>query len=266
LATHGIFSEATAARMIERNRDAIEERLIRLRKKLQQALAYPAQHDPVYQTCQRIFGRESKLVLGVDSDRRLKQVIREKAIRRFYLGCPPRKARETSIGDAVNWEWMVHCAEKNDAELVILTRDQDYGVMMGDRLYLNDHLKQEFKERVSKKRNVQLFNRASQALKPFDVKVSKEVVRDELDFPLVVPETVASPKPDLMELMRQLTERVADNAKARDELAWLDADDDPPPSDEPDPFGPASDDEDVPPPSDADYDVPPPPGDEGSNG
>jgi hypothetical protein len=229
LATHGIFSEAKAARMIEKSRDVIEKRLGRLRSKLQRALADPVQHDPVYQTCQRIFQRDSKLVLGIDSDRRLKRLIRERAMRRFYLGCPPRKQGETSIGDAVNWEWMVYCTQENDAELVILTRDQDYGVMLGEKLYLNDHLKQEFKERVSQKRDVQLFTRASQALKPFHVKVPKEVEQDELAFVSLAPTVVeitesSSHKRDLMELVRHLTDRIAGEVDRPDEFEWMDED------------------------------------------
>ncbi len=65
---------------------------------------------------------------------------------------------------------------------MILTRDADYGPTIEKRLYLNDHLKQEFKARVSKKRNVLLYSSASQALKHFEVKVSKETEQSESQF------------------------------------------------------------------------------------
>ena len=183
LPTLGIFSEAKASKMIEKHRSAIEKRLGGLRGRLQRALTDPQQYDPVYQAFQRIFGRENnKLVFGIGIDRRLKRVIREKAVRRFVLGCPPRKSDDTSIGDAVNWEWMVDCAERHQAELVILTRDQDYGSQLEKRLLLNDHLKQEFKERVSKKRDVLVYNSASVALKHFHVPVPADVMKNELEF------------------------------------------------------------------------------------
>jgi hypothetical protein len=101
-------------------------------------------------------------------------------MRRFLLGCPPRKASDTSLGDAYNWEWMVACAIEHHAELVILSRDTDYGLEIENKMYLNDHLKQEFSERVSHKRKVHLCNRISAALKLMGVTVTdKEVAEEE---------------------------------------------------------------------------------------
>jgi len=233
LTTLGIFSEATAARTIEKNRDAIDKRLDRLRSRLQKALVHPAQHDPVYRTCRRIFGRQSELVLSLDNDgrmRRLRRIIREKATRRFLLGCPPRKDRETSIGDAVNWEWMVRCAEEHDAELVILTRDQDYGPQFDKGLLLNDHLNQEFKERVSQKRKVLLYKSAALALKHFHVKVPKEVVNSEMKFISSTPSTTSTAEPtkkdELLALFREFAQGVKDSPTEEDS-SWLDDDDAP---------------------------------------
>jgi hypothetical protein len=45
----------------------------------------------------------------------------------------------------------MHCAGNAKSDIIIVSRDSDYGVSSGDRAYLNDHLKQEFSERVSKK-------------------------------------------------------------------------------------------------------------------
>lgn len=61
----------------------------------------------------------------------------------------------------MNWEWMVHCAKSEKAELVIVTRDQDYGVIYDGVAFINDHLKQEFSERVNKKRKILLYQRLS---------------------------------------------------------------------------------------------------------
>ncbi len=179
LATHGIFSQAAPARAIEKHLTEVRKKLKKLRARLNNALDDPSQHDPVFQSFQRIFRRNDGLVLRLDSDKKLKRVIREKATRRFFLGCPPRKVGDTSMGDAINWEWMVRCAEERQAELVILTRDQDFGPLIGNKMYLNDHLKQEFKERLSRKRNVLLYSTFSHALKHFAVKVSKATAKSE---------------------------------------------------------------------------------------
>jgi hypothetical protein len=226
----GIFSEGKAPLAIAKSHAAIEKRLAQLRSRLRKALTHPAQRDPVYKTCQRIFGRQSELVLGLGNDmRRLRRIIHEKATRRFLLGCPPRKDRETSIGDAVNWEWMVHCAEEHDAELVILTRDQDYGPQFDNNLLLNDHLNQEFKERVSRKRSVLLYKSAALALKHFDVKVPKEVVKGEMKFitsttPSSTSSAAGAKKVDLAALFRELAHEVEDRPPEEDEDSWLDID------------------------------------------
>jgi hypothetical protein len=234
--TLGIFSEAKASKMIEKRRDEIEKRLKRLRGRLERALTDPQQHDPVYQTCQRIFGRDDKkLTFSIDSDRRLKRVIREKAMRRFVLGCPPRKADDISIGDAINWEWMVRCAEQHQAELVILTRDSDYGPQFGKDILLNDHLKQEFKERVSKKRDVLVYKSASLALKHFHVAVPEKVVKGELEFiSSTSPSVTKTVNPlagrqRLREWLRELDQPAQRQADA-DPLDWLRIDDDEPTS------------------------------------
>ena len=131
----------------------------------------PAVHDPVYKACQRIFHKTDSLVLTRED--KLRHTIRRKAFRRSH-GCPPRKKSDTSIGDAINWEWMIHCANASNAELVIVTRDSDYGIHFENRAYINDHLKQEFAERVSKKRKLLLYSRLSDALKHFEVAVTRQ--------------------------------------------------------------------------------------------
>jgi hypothetical protein len=220
----GIFSEAKASKMIGKRRDEIDNRLTRLRGRLERALTDPQQHDPVYQTCQRIFGRDDRtLTFSIDSNRRLKRIIREKAMRRFVLGCPPRKADDTSIGDAINWEWMVHCAESRQAELIILTRDSDYGMQFGKGVLLNDHLKQEFKERVSKKRDVLVYRSASLALKHFHVPVSEKVVKSELEFisstsPSITQTANLRPRRDFRELLLEFASTPEDPTA----LDWLD--------------------------------------------
>jgi len=151
-------------------------RVARVRKLIARAMTTP-RHDPVYQACERIFHREAELVLGRENPQR--KVLRTKALRRFLQGYPPRKRNDTSMGDAFNWEWMIYCAAARKADLVIISRDADYGVAIDKRCHLNDHLRQEFRERVSSRRKVILFNRLTEGLKYFNVNVSKQAVDAE---------------------------------------------------------------------------------------
>jgi hypothetical protein len=135
----GIFSDAKATKMMSKSLKDAEKRVKALKARLGKVLANPAVHDPVYKACQRVFHRTDDLVLTRESP--LRHLIRRKAWRRFMHGCPPRKQNDTSIGDALNWEWMVHCAKAHNAELVIVSRDSDsdYGLMWEDKSYVNHH-------------------------------------------------------------------------------------------------------------------------------
>ena len=173
----GLFSDAKATKAIQKSAERIEKHFKGLKNRLSGVLKDPARHDPVYQVCQRVFHREDVLVLTRENP--IRHVIRRRAFRRFLLGCPPRKRQDTSIGDALNWEWMIHCAVEGKAELVIASRDSDYGVTHHGVSYINDHLRQEFSERVSRKRNILLYSRLSDALKHFKVPITKQEVAEE---------------------------------------------------------------------------------------
>src|SRR5690606_22634600 len=117
-------------------------------------LKEPSKHDPVYKVAQRLFRQKTPLNLSRDAKVRFE--IRRLARKRFLLGYPPRKDSDLSIGDAINWEWIVRCAQTSGNDVVIVSRDQDYGVRFADRPIINDWLLQEFKERVSRRRRLVL--------------------------------------------------------------------------------------------------------------
>lgn len=173
----GLFSDAKSTRSLQRDIANAERRVNDLKDRLRRALAKPASHDPVYQVFQRCYHKSDHLALTRDSEE--KTLMRRKAFKRFLHGCPPRKQSDTSIGDAINWEWIVHCADKHGAEIHIASRDSDYGVTFENRSYVNDHLLQEFRERVSKKRGLFLHTRLSEALKQFSIKVTPEEEKEE---------------------------------------------------------------------------------------
>jgi hypothetical protein len=183
----GIFSDAKAVKVMAKHLKETEHRMSRLRLRMRRALENPGVHDPVYKLCQRVFHKTDDLNLTRDNP--LRRGIRRRAFRRFLHGCPPRKKSDTSIGDAFNWEWMVHCATQKKCGLVIVSRDSDYGVTVDDRSYINDHLRQEFSDRVSRKRSLILCSRLSDALKHFEIKVSarEEEVEKQLASAMIQP-------------------------------------------------------------------------------
>lgn len=176
----GIFSDAKAANALAKSMKEADKRVKTLKQKLTRVLDNPTQHDRVYQATQRIFHKLDELVLTREN--KVRHLIRRKAFRRFLHGCPPRKRNDTSIGDAINWEWMIHCATTQNAELVIVTRDSDYGIHFENKAYVNDHLRQEFSERVSRRRKILLYSRLSDALKHFAVPITAQEVLAEAEI------------------------------------------------------------------------------------
>jgi hypothetical protein len=175
-----IFSDAAAAKSMAKNLKEAEKRVKNLRDRVARALRNPAAHDPVYRSCQRLFQKTDGLTLRRENP--LRRIIRRRAFRRFLHGCPPRKRNDISIGDAFNWEWMVHCATERKAGLVIVTRDSDYGLTIDHESYVNDALRQEFSDRVSRKRDLRLHSRLSDALKLFDVAVTAQEEESEAEL------------------------------------------------------------------------------------
>jgi len=179
IARPGLLSDAKAAKVMNQSLKEAEKRVRSLKSKLARVIANPAVHDPVYKTCQRIFHKDDAITLTREDKNR--HGIRRRAMRRFLHGCPPRKRTDTSLGDAFNWEWIIQCAKDQNADVLIVSRDSDYGIAFDDKFYINDHLRQEFSERVSRKAKVTLFGRLSEALKQFDVELSKQVVDAEAE-------------------------------------------------------------------------------------
>lgn len=172
-----IFSNAKEVSVIGKNIKAANARIVKLRNKLSLLFSSPSQTDEVYKICQRIFHKEDELTLTRDDKKR--RVILHKAHKRYLLGCPPKKNSDTSIGDAFNWEWIVDCASRKNKNVVIVSRDGDYGRIVNDKCYINDHLLEEFKERVNIQKKISLANSLSATLKQFQIKVTPSEEKEE---------------------------------------------------------------------------------------
>lgn len=139
----------------------------------------PGAYDKVFKTFNRIYVKNSSLNLS--RSKKVRFEIRNFARKRFSLGYPPRKISDTSIGDAVNWEWIVKCAqdEIGSPHVMIVSRDGDFGVTLERRVFLNDWLYREFKDRVGRKRKIVLTDSLTVALKKMGEIVSVEDEAEE---------------------------------------------------------------------------------------
>lgn len=179
------LSESSQVKTIRKLKHQLNKQINILKNRIKRALNEPTVTDPLYQCMQRLFKEERPFHLGRKNKNRFE--IRKLAWKRFYLGYPPRKDSDTSFGDSINWEWIINCAEQSKKDIIIVSRDNDYGRKFDQEPILNDWLKQEFKDRISQKRKIILTNKLSNAFKLINVPVTKkeqqledDLIRDRL--------------------------------------------------------------------------------------
>lgn len=177
LSSPAIVADLQAMKMIGKQKAEITKQQKKVNEKIQMILKNPTNNDPVYQCLQRLFKNKSDYNLSRENGTRFK--IRNLARKRFALGYPPRKKNDTSIGDSVNWEWIIQCATDSGKHIIIVTRDKDYGAIYKGNSFLNDWLRQEFSERVSRTRKIILTEKLSMALKLVHAAVTKEMEEEE---------------------------------------------------------------------------------------
>ncbi|RCJ40863.1 hypothetical protein A6770_37190 [Nostoc minutum NIES-26] len=172
-----ILTDAQPVKVIQKKKEEINQQQKILKQRIIDILKNPASNDIVYKTLQRLFKNDSPYNLNRENKRRF--TIRNLARKRFVLGYPPRKKDDNSIGDAVNWEWIIQCAIDSGKHIILVTRDTDYGLKYSNELFLNDWLLQEFKQRVSTRRKIILTDRLSVAFKMISLAVTKEMEEEE---------------------------------------------------------------------------------------
>jgi hypothetical protein len=170
------LQEAQTVKMIKKNLKDCASRVGRLKKRVKAVLDNPPLHDEVYKITQRLFAGMGALHLRLDHPQA--GIVKRRAWHRFIQGCPPRKPGDTSFGDAINWEWILECIRSKNRDVVIVSRDSDYGTSMDDSIYANDWLAAEVK-RINKQRKVLVFAKLSDALEDLNVSVSAEEEQEE---------------------------------------------------------------------------------------
>jgi len=177
LFTPAYLADTKPAAVIERNVKLIRKRIERMKEKFARILKDPNSNDPVFKSFKKIVAISSHNLKIAEAEKR-KQIV-DLALQRYQRGFPPRKKQDHSIGDAINWEWILDCAETSSAGVLIVSRDGDFGLQLNKNYYLNDWLNQEFKERVSMKRKAELTPSLAQALKSLNVRVTPSEEREE---------------------------------------------------------------------------------------
>jgi|SRR5690606_38033122 len=193
-----ILFDAKPVDMIKKAQKKISQQQKKIKDRINNILENPGTQDKVFQTLQRVFKSQSEFYLHREND--LRYAIRRLALKRFGLGYPPRKKGDNSIGDSINWEWIIHCASSCDKNVIIVTRDSDYGVFHNDSAYLNDWLQIEFKERISQQRKITLTDKLSKAFELINVPVTQEM-RDEEQKVIEKPRTL---KIHFQEILREI--------------------------------------------------------------
>lgn len=164
--------------MLKKRKREIEKLKEGLQKRITNIIKTPANYDQVYKSLESIFTSDAAHVLT--RDMKIRHKIKRLAWRRFMLGYPPRKAKDTSIGDALNWEWFIHCCKELKGKFIIVSRDTDYGTYYNGQAFLNDALKSEFRDRIGRK-SVTYTKKLSEALKLLEVSVTKAEEQSEAD-------------------------------------------------------------------------------------
>lgn len=172
-----ILSNSKAVEMIEKSKKDISKKQKEIRERIEKILKNPVYNDPVFKSLQKLFSYQSDI--NLNRENKVRFTIRNLAKKRFLLGYPPRKKGDNSIGDAVNWEWVIKCAETTGKHIIIVTRDSDFGCTYDSDSFLNDWLKQEFKQRISQKRKVVLTDKLSKAFQLVEIPVTKEMIEEE---------------------------------------------------------------------------------------
>ncbi len=160
------------ANSIEKHQEIIRTQIKNLKEKVNGILDNPAKNDPVLRIVKKMIAKESDLSMKFAPDQIRKQIF-DSAFLRHHRNFPPRKPKDHSIGDAINWEWIVHCAERTGRNTVIVAEDCDYG----ENNILLDCLTQEFAARTKCK--AELVSKPSEGLQKLDVRVTAAELKDE---------------------------------------------------------------------------------------
>lgn len=96
--------------------------------------------------------------------------------------------------------------ERIQKNIIIVTRDSDYGETFKKESFLNDWLDQEFKQRVSRKRKIKLTDTLYSAFEMLSVNVTPEMIAEEQR---IISEQEKKPftSEEVREILKELSEQ-----------------------------------------------------------
>ena len=166
------MADETVSKTVEEKKFALKNCVTKLKKKMENWLKDPEKNDEIYKSLQRLF--KSKSEYRLNRDHKERRLLKHKARTRSILGYPPKKKDDSTIGDALNWEWIIYCAKNSTKDIILVTRDSDYFQRIDSTITINTWLAHEFKDRVSQQRKIYLYDNLSEAFKKVGIKVSSE--------------------------------------------------------------------------------------------
>jgi hypothetical protein len=195
------------ATSIEKHQTKIRAQIKVLTEKVNRLVKDPAKHDPVLRTVKKLMAKNSPLNLKW-AKRETHELICKRALLRYQRHFPPRKKNDHGIGDAINWEWVLHCASSSNRGVIVATEDSDFG----DKVLL-DCLSEEFALQTNHK--AELVSKLSEALKRLDVKVTEAEEKEEQSIIQTNLSNEPIPKfwPDMLERIKVLNEFIHHHLK-----------------------------------------------------
>ena len=174
-----ILSKDRTAKSISKQIDDIQHKVNRTKDKIYKIIRHYDTKDNVYKNFKKVFLKNDDITLKANSE--IFDKIYNQAKKRFELGYPPRKGSDVSFGDSINWEWIIEVCNNKRTDVIIVTRDSDYGHYIKGTMVMNDWLTEEFKRRVRHNKNIFISKLFTGTLKDhFGVDISNEQIRYEI--------------------------------------------------------------------------------------
>lgn len=189
-----ILSEDKSWNQIERSLKDIDDNLKLLKNKLFEIIEFPDAKDGIYLSLKNHFNKVDSISLAAGSNDAAR--VEESAKKKFLNGNPPRKSGDSSMGDAINWEWICQVAQNEKADVILLSRDQDFGRVIDGKCHLNDYLREEFSERSGGKSQIIYLDKLTDVLARCNIKISasdrdmENEIIDKVRIPLKIGDRV----------------------------------------------------------------------------
>jgi hypothetical protein len=174
------LSQTSCTQRIKKYKEEISKLHNEIKAELLKALQKPTKNDSVFIEIDKLFSPPGKFYWGKDN--RDYESIKSRGIDRFQLGYPPRKEGGISYGDSINWECIIACAKANSMNIIIVSRDYDYGIKIEGRRILNSWLLEDFESRVGVGKTVFLTELLSEALDIIGVGTTDEERKEEMEI------------------------------------------------------------------------------------